>query len=134
MPQPRRAVRVAREIVLWLMSLQLVLVFLRAGFDKMHSNGGWARAFAHWGYPPWFRLAIGGLEIAAALLLLTPRTTRYGAVIIAIVMLGGMYTHVSHHEARHVLSEVLPLLFSTILFLGRRKDARVLPFRRQGRS
>jgi hypothetical protein len=73
----------------------------------------------HVAFPVWFRIVIGALETAAALLLLTRRTAFAGAVIIIVVMLGAMATHVYWGQPRQVTSEVLPLVLSTLVALGR---------------
>ena len=115
-----RAVRIGLEILLWVLCLQLVLVFARAGWAKFDPSGGWAKAFALWGYPVWFRILIGILEIAAALLLLWPRAAAYGAAIIIAVMLGGMGTHVFvEHRPSRVTSELVQLVFASIVLSGR---------------
>ena len=115
------------------MTAMLVVVFTRAGIDKFSDTSGWARAFAHWGYPVWFRVFIGVLEVAAAALLLWPRTAPFGALIVIVVMLGGMGTHIVKDGGRHMTSEVVPLVFaSTILFARRRSMTRLA--RREGRE
>ena len=116
----RRAAQVAREVLLWALSLMLVRVFTRAGLDKFDDGSGWARAFAVWGYPVWFRMLVGGIELSAALLLLWPRTAAYGAILIIVIMLGGMGTHilVEHRPAR-ATSELGQLAFSSIVLAGR---------------
>jgi uncharacterized membrane protein YphA (DoxX/SURF4 family) len=115
-----RASRVALEVLLWAVCLRLVMVFARAGWDKFDPASGWTRAFAHWGYPFWFQILIGVLEIAAALLLLWPRAAAYGAAIITVVMLGGMATHVFvEHRPSRVSSELLHLVFASIVLAGR---------------
>jgi len=81
-----------------------------------------ARAFRVWHFPVWFRILIGALETSAALLLLWKRTAFAGAVIIIVVMLGAMGTHIYWGQPRRVTSEVLPLLLSTLVALGRRKS------------
>jgi hypothetical protein len=68
----------------------------------------------------WFRILIGVLETSAALLLLWKRTAFAGAVIIMVVMLGAMGTHVYWGRPAQVTSEVLPLVLSTIVAMGRR--------------
>lgn len=101
----------------------LIMVFARAGLDKFDSTSGWSRAFAHWGYPAWFRVLIGVLEVAAALLLLWPRTAVHGAAIIIVVMLGGVGTHafVEHRPAR-ATSELGQLVFASGVLAGRWKS------------
>jgi hypothetical protein len=116
----RRVARVAFEVLLWGLSLMLILVFTRAGLAKFDDSSGWARAFAVWGYPIWFRMLIGAVEIAAAVLLLWPRTAAYGAILIIVVMLGGMGTHVViEHRPGRVTSELGQLTFSSIVLAGR---------------
>lgn len=112
----------AIDIVLWIFALFLAWVFIRQGTAKFSDTSGWARAFAAWHFPVWFRILIGVLETSAALLLLTRRTAFAGAVIIIVVMLGAMGTHVYWGRPGQVTSEILPLLLSTMVALGRRKS------------
>ena len=117
-----RAARIALEAVLWALALLLVSVFVRAGLAKFDSASGWARAFAHWGYPVWFRVTIGIIELAAAALLLWHRTAAYGAIIIIVVMLGGMGTHVFvEHRPAQVTSELGQVVFASLVLMGRWK-------------
>jgi uncharacterized membrane protein YphA (DoxX/SURF4 family) len=96
------------------------MVFVRAGWDKFDDASGWARAFSVWGYPVWFRVLVGVIEIGAALLLAWPRTAAYGAALIIVVMLGGMGTHVFvEHRPARVTSELGQLTFSSIVLAGR---------------
>ena len=107
------------DIVLWLITAFLVYVFLRQGWAKFSDSSGWARAFAAWKYPVWFRILIGVLETSGALLLLTRRTAPIGAAMIAVVMLGGMGTHLYWRQARYMTSEVMPLTLSLVVLFGR---------------
>jgi len=116
----RRVAWVAGEVLLWALSLMLVVVFARAGLDKFDEGGGWARAFAAWGYPVWFRMLVGAIELSAAALILWPPTAAYGAILIIIVMLGGMGTHVAiEHRPARATSELGQLTFSSIVLAGR---------------
>ena len=115
-----RAARIALEVVLWALALLLVSVFVRAGLAKFDADSGWSRAFAHWGYPVWFRVTIGVLELTAAALLLWHRSAAYGAIVIIVVMLGGMGTHVFvEHRPARVTSELGQLVFSSLVLVGR---------------
>jgi uncharacterized membrane protein YphA (DoxX/SURF4 family) len=107
------------DLALWLPTLFLVYVFARQGVAKFSDDSGWARAFAIWHFPVWFRILIGACETMAALLLLTRRTAPLGAAIIALVMLGAMGTHVYWHRPAQVTSEVFPLVLSLIVMRGR---------------
>lgn len=113
---------IAIDIVLWVFALFLAWVFIRQGLAKFDAASGWARAFQTWHFPVWFRIVIGVMETSGALLLLTRRTAFAGAVLIMVVMLGAMATHIYWGQPRQVTSEVLPLLLSTMVALGRRRS------------
>jgi putative oxidoreductase len=113
---------IALEVVLWVFALFLAWVFLRQGIAKFDETSGWARAFRTWHFPVWFRILIGVLETSAAALLLWKRTAFAGAVIIMVVMLGAMGTHVYWGRPGQVTSEILPVVLSTMVALGRRKS------------
>ena len=112
--------RRAIDILLWLPALFLVYVFLRQGAAKFDAHSGWARAFAAWHFPVWFRIAVGVAEIAAALLLLLRRTAFYGAALIAAIMIGAMLTHVYWHRPKAVTNELFPLALAAAVMIGRR--------------
>jgi uncharacterized membrane protein YphA (DoxX/SURF4 family) len=115
-----RGRRIALEVLLWLLAAMLVMVFVRAGWDKFDASSGWARAFRVWEYPVWFRVLVGVLEVVAAVLLVWPRTAAYGAAIIIVVMLGGMGTHVFiEHRPSRVTSELLHFIFASMVLAGR---------------
>src|SRR5262245_16121810 len=107
------------DIALWLPTLFLVYVFASQGPSKFSDSSGWARAFAAWHYPIWFRILIGVMETSAAVLLLTRRTAPIGAALIGIAMLGGMGTHVYRGNREQVTSEVMPLVLALVVMRGR---------------
>jgi putative oxidoreductase len=119
--RPGRAA-VAREAVLWIITAFLAWVFLRQGWSKFSDDSGWARAFRVWHYPDWFRMLIGGIEISAALILFIRRIALLGALMIIVVMLGGMATHVWWGQPRQITSEVLPLVLATVIAAGRKRS------------
>jgi putative oxidoreductase len=93
--------RIAKEVAIWIVTLLVALVCLRSGPMKMPGMSGvefWIRDFARWGYPDWFRVVVGIMELVAFLLLLIPRSAGYGALIFATVMLGAIVTHATHGE------------------------------------
>src|SRR5262245_7742668 len=77
----------------WIASVFLAAVFLLAGVPKLIGAEGWLRHFATWGYPDWFRVAVGTTEVASAALLLIPRVAPVGALGVVVVMAGATYTH-----------------------------------------
>src|SRR5262245_23681404 len=107
------------DLALWAVALFLVFIFAQQGPAKFSDSSGWARAFAGWHYPVWFRILIGVVETLAAALLLTRRTAPIGATLIALVMLGGMGTHIYWGRPQQVTSEMVPLVLSIIVLRGR---------------
>ena len=117
-------VKVAKVVGMWLPAILLILVFARQGWAKFDNASGWATAFRHWGYPDWFRVLIGILELAAVVLLALGRTAAYGAIIIIVVMLGAWATHLIFDGGRHMTSEVVPLVLASIVLIVRRRSLR----------
>lgn len=79
-------VKAAKIIGAWLPAILLILILARQGWAKFSDTSGWAVAFRHWGYPDWFRVTIGMLELAAVVLLVLGRTAAFGAIIILVVV------------------------------------------------
>jgi len=109
----------AKLIAIWIPALLLVLIFAPQGWAKFSDTSGWATAFRHWGYPVWFRVTIGIIELSAVVLLLLGRTAAFGALLIICVMLGGMATHLLFDQGRHMTSEVVPLVLASIVLVAR---------------
>lgn len=68
-------------------------VLLLMGGMKLMDPAMTTMKFAGWGYPAWFGFLTGILEMAAAGLLVFRRTSFAGAVLAAVIMLGGLVTH-----------------------------------------
>jgi len=113
-------IKAAKTVGMWIPAILLILVFARQGWAKFDDASGWARAFRHWGYPDWFRVAIGVIELSAALLLALGRTAAFGALLIIVVMLGAWATHLMFDGGRHMSSEVVPLVLASIVLVVRR--------------
>ena len=83
-----------RRTLAWLVGAYLAYLFVTMGWVKFDPDGFWTAPFERWGYPVWLRLLVGVLEVGGGLLLLVPRTARYGAALLVPVMLGALYTRV----------------------------------------
>jgi putative oxidoreductase len=86
--------RTAGHVVMWLLSIGLAFIFLVAGVPKLAGADAHIRHFVVWGYPDWFRLVVGAIEVTSAVLLLVPRLAAIGGAGIALIMAGATYTHV----------------------------------------
>ena len=72
------------------------------------------RAYARWGYPEWFRVAIGMVEIEAGLLAAFDNTQRVAALQLIPIMVGAIYTHGKTPGERHMI--VVPAIMLFALF------------------
>ena len=122
--QREAAKKLAKTIGIWIPSVLLMMIFVPQGWSKLFDDSGWARAFRHWGYPDWFRTTIGVVELTAVTLLLLGRTAAFGALLVIVVMLGGMATHLVFDGGRHMTSEIVPLALGTIVLVLRRSQLR----------
>ena len=84
-----RPVRITATVL----SILLALMFLAAGVPKLLGGPDVAAGFATYGYPGWFPLVVGVIEVAGAALLLVPRLAWLGAVAVGVIMAGATYTH-----------------------------------------
>ena len=79
-----------RTIGLWILRVLLAVAFLAAGGSKLAGAPAMVEMFQKIGVGQWFRIVTGVLEISGAILLLIPRTTFYGAVLLLLVMVGAV--------------------------------------------
>ena len=73
------------------------------------------------GLGQWFRYLTGGLEIAAAILLLIPRMSGYGALLLVPIMLGAAATHLVVFKNSPAVPLVLLGLAAFIAWGGSRR-------------
>jgi putative oxidoreductase len=81
------------NMALWVLHVLLAAAFLMAGASKLAGAEMMVGQFEAIGLGQWFRYLTGGLEIAAAILLLIPRLSGYGALLLIPIMLGAAVTH-----------------------------------------
>jgi len=93
--EPRLHQRI-RKVLLVLFTLYFTIMFVKNGYLKFDPEGFWGPAFERWGYPVWFLFFIGVLEFGGGLAILLPRIAPYGALVLAIVMLGALVTRLIH--------------------------------------
>jgi uncharacterized membrane protein YphA (DoxX/SURF4 family) len=120
-----RITRALRIVAPYIPAFLLIAIFARQGWAKFDDTSGWAVAFRHWGYPTWFRVAVGIMELAACALLIWGRTAVLGAILIVAVMLGAWGTHIAFDHGRHMTSEVVPLTLAVVVLVLRRRQLRI---------
>ena len=82
------------NVVLWVLQIAAAGMFLMVGFLKLSGDAQLVGLFETIGLGQWFRYLTGTLEVAGAFLLLIPRTSGLGALMLAGVMVGAVVTHV----------------------------------------
>ena len=106
----------ARRALLVVLRLLLTIGFLAAGLTKFAPHSSWQARFAVWGYPAWFVLVIGALEVVGVLGLWVPRLSRYAVGLLAIILLGATYTNLTHPPIIQTIRPVVFLVLLAILF------------------
>src|SRR5262249_35743622 len=115
----------ARRIATWALKAALTYVFVSAGVLKLMGVRIFVQEFHRFGYPDWFRLLIGAVEVAGGLLLLPSRTAPFARAVLAIVMVGAAVSHLIHHE---IVMAGLPLMLLLLLAaLGGKSGGWVTP-------
>jgi uncharacterized membrane protein YphA (DoxX/SURF4 family) len=93
----RDAEVVSGEVGRALSSLALGGVMLLAGGTKLAGTNEHVESFERWGYPQWFRVLTGAVEVTGGFGLLLgrsrPRLATLGGTLVAGTMLGALYTH-----------------------------------------
>jgi uncharacterized membrane protein YphA (DoxX/SURF4 family) len=101
----------AKTTALWVATGLLACLFVFSGFMKF-VNPEMAEHFSQWGYPDWFRILIGVVELGGGLALLVPRTAWYAAGALEVVMAGAVFTHLRNGE---VPQAVVPFVLLCVL-------------------
>lgn len=113
-------------IFAWGLQGILALMFIIAATGKTFGSKMHIENFAKWGYPQWFRVVTGLLELFGALLLIIgywiEPATLIGAVIFVAVGVGGVITHIRVKDtlkdtAMIFLLGILALLLLIILLV-----------------
>jgi len=105
--------------------LQIILGlgFLNFGFSKFKSPQ-MVEGFKYFGYPDWFRLFTGTIEIVAAIIILIgiwySSFAALGAFLIVATMIGAIFTHMKIKDTLKgfMMPVILLILGSTVLILN----------------
>ena len=112
---------------LWILTGLLSALYLFAGGTKLAGMQMHVEHFAQWGYPQWFRLFVGAWEVISAVLLLIPRVSFYGAVLLVLGMIGAVYTELFRGQpVMAITPAILLALVSLIAYLRRPMQAQTL--------
>jgi uncharacterized membrane protein YphA (DoxX/SURF4 family) len=83
----------ALTVLLWTLQIASAALFLFSGTLKLSGAPMMVQMFGAIGLGQWFRYFTGGLEVISAVLLLVPSLARFGALALAVTMVGAILTH-----------------------------------------
>jgi len=79
---------IAQRMMVFLPRLAFGVVFIVIGFSKFDSSSEWVKVFQTLGLGQWFRYFTGAMQMTGGALMLVPRTSIAGALMIACTMAG----------------------------------------------
>lgn len=100
---------------LWLCWL-LAVFFICNGIVNIIGPKGIREGFARWGFPSWFHIANGLLDLVAGVLIALPQTRPFGLGLGILICLGVFATLIRHRELAHLPPSVV--LFVVVAVAG----------------
>ncbi|SPB14443.1 hypothetical protein NOV72_01685 [Caballeronia novacaledonica] len=91
----------------------VAVLFTVAGVVNLAGPGAVKRDFARWGYPAWFRLLCGALELLSAALIAGHQTRVLGLMLSGAIMIGALFTLLRNREPFGHLAPAL--IFSALV-------------------
>jgi uncharacterized membrane protein YphA (DoxX/SURF4 family) len=84
-----------RTIGIWILRLVPAIILLQTLYFKFTAQPESVQLFTRIGMEPYGRIGTGVLELVAAILILIPRYTGYGAILGLVMMTGALYFHLT---------------------------------------
>ena len=111
----------ALNVGLWILQILGAAMFLMAGFGKLSGAEMHVKTFEAIGFGQWFRYVTGAIEVGAAVMLLIPRLSGIGAILLVCTMLGAIATHL-FVIGGSVAMPVALLVVMALVAYGRRRN------------
>ena len=108
------------NVGLWILQIGAAGMFLMVGFLKLSGDAQMVGLFDAIGLGQWFRYVTGSLEVLGAVMLLVPRLSGLGALLLVGVMLGAVPTHL-FVVGGSPLSAIILLIVTGVVAWARRK-------------
>ena len=86
---------IIRTIGIWILRLVPAIILLQTLYFKFTAQPESVQLFTRNGMEPYGRIGTGVLELVAAILILIPRYTGYGAILGLVMMTGALYFHLT---------------------------------------
>jgi uncharacterized membrane protein YphA (DoxX/SURF4 family) len=84
-----------KQVGIWILRLIPAIILLQTLYFKFTAQPESVRLFTIIGMEPYGRIGTGLLELIAAILILIPRFTGYGAILGLMMMTGALYFHLT---------------------------------------
>ena len=110
------------HVGLWILQIGAAGMFLMVGFFKLSGDPRMVGLFDAIGLGQWFRYVTGSLEVLGAVLLLIPRLSGLGALLLVGTMLGAVATHL-FVVGGSPLPAIILLIVTGVIAWGRRQPA-----------
>ena len=99
----------------------LGLGFLMFGFMKFGSKQ-MVEGFKHFGYPGWFRVFTGLVELLSAILVIAgiwnDTLAAWGGLLILVTMIGAIFTHIKIKDTvQHMMMPIILLILGLVVLL-----------------
>lgn len=107
------------NVVSWILQILVALAFFAAAGAKFAGVPQMVAAFERVGLGQWFRYFTAVLELAGAIAVLIPRYSFYGAVLLAIVMVGAIVAEFTR-LGESPLPAIVLLIFTVVIAFLRR--------------
>lgn len=101
-----------QTILMWTLTILLAGLFVFAGAGKLLGVEAVVESFQRFGYPSWFRIVIGVIEVVCGVSLLFPKFAIDAASFLIVIMLGAVLTELI------VGTSVIPPLVVLVLVGG----------------
>lgn len=79
------------------------IAFLIAGIVNLRGSAATRSDFVRWGYPAWWCLVTGTIEIGTAALIAWPATRSLGLIVATLVVAAAMLTVLWHRDLSHLI-------------------------------
>jgi uncharacterized membrane protein YphA (DoxX/SURF4 family) len=104
-----------------ILQVLLGLGFLMFGFMKFGSKQ-MVEGFKHYGYPGWFRVFTGLVELISAALVIAgiwnETLAAWGGLLIAVTMIGAIFTHIKIKDSvKNMMMPIILLILGLIVLL-----------------
>src|SRR5258708_6323016 len=108
------------NVGLWILQIGAAGMFLMVGFFKLSGDPQMVELFDTIGLGQWFRYVTGSVEVLGAVLLLIPRLSGVGALLLVGTMLGAVATHL-FIVGGSPLPAIILLIVTGLIAWGRRQ-------------